>query len=122
MTNAWAGRLRDDAVVLDSLPDSMQKSLDERRQFVRSLRAEPGELEFLVSDLQRWRPGENVTVAFLGGDKDLHRDIAEATRPITDVCSITLDFGHDEATGEYRKWSTDDKSYTADVRVGFAMD
>jgi hypothetical protein len=119
MGEDWAGRLRDDDIVLDALPDSMQESLEERRRFVKSLRSDPGEIEFLVSDLQRWRPGETVTVAFLGGDKALHSDIADATRAITDVCNITLDFGFDEATGAYRKWSTGDKQYSADIRVSF---
>src|ERR1051325_3418370 len=119
MADDWVDGLRDDDVVLDALPDSMQASIEERQRFVKSLRADPGELEFVVGDLQRWRPGETVTVAFLGGGKDLHRDIAEATRAITDVCNITLDFGLDSATDSYLEWSMQDKKHSADIRVSF---
>lgn len=122
MGNDWARRLRRDDVVLDKMPKSVQASLAERRRFLQSLPPDAGGLEFRLADLRRWRPGETLTVAFLGGDTHLHRDIAEATRAITDACHINLDFGLDEATGSYRTWSEDDKEYRADIRVSFDRD
>src|SRR5688572_18109283 len=105
MNDHGMAHLRDDDVVLDDMPESLQKSLDERRRFLASLPPDSGGLEFKIADLRRWRPGENVTVAFLGGDSTLHREIVEATQAITSVCSLTLDFGYDETTGSYRTWS-----------------
>jgi hypothetical protein len=113
--------LREDDVLLDALPESLEESYSERRKFLEEVnrKKEADDVEFRVADLQRWRPGEKITVAFLGGDDELHRDIEEATRAITAVCNITLDFGRDEATGEYRTWSPRDTDYSADIRVSF---
>lgn len=119
MSNNLISRLRDDDLILDNLPDSIQASLEVRKRFLESLPPDSGGLEFMVADLQRWRPGETVTVAFLDGDKNLHREIAAATKVITDVCNLTLDFGVDDATGEHRTWSEEDDEYQADIRVSF---
>jgi hypothetical protein len=77
-------QLQDDDVVLEDLPDSIRASLETRKQFLDSLPPDSGGLEFVVADLQRWRPGETVKVAFLGGDSNLHDEIAEATKVITE--------------------------------------
>jgi len=58
-------------------------------------------------------------VGFLGGSPELHSDIADATRQITDACNLKLDFGFDPLTGKYRNWSTPDTQYVADIRVSF---
>jgi hypothetical protein len=58
-------------------------------------------------------------VAFRGGSKELHQDIVDATKEITDACNLTLDFGLDAATGEFRKWSTQDAEHAAEIRVSF---
>jgi hypothetical protein len=122
MSNDWVRRLRGGDVFLDNLPGSVQASLEARRRFFKSLPPDADGLEFRLADLRRWRPGETVTVAFLGGDANLHRDIAEATRAITDACHLNFDFGLDEATGSYRDWSEDDQKYRADIRVSFDKD
>ncbi|WP_447602252.1 hypothetical protein [Nitrospira sp. Nam80] len=119
MGTHWLSRLRDDDVILDALPDSLQASLEVRRRFLDRLPPDSGGLEFVLSDLQRWRPGETVTVAFLNGDNDLHREIAAATKVITDICHLTLDFGVDRTTGSHRTWSEEDADYKADIRVSF---
>ena len=75
-------------------------------------------LEFLVSDVQRWLPGQTLRVAFLDGDKDLHGDIAEATREITDACNLTFDFGL-ETNGDFRRWTESDTKHAAEIRVSF---
>jgi len=111
--------LREDDVVLDDLPDSLLASLEVRKRFLKSLPPDSGGLEFNVQDLQRWRPGGTVKVAFLGGSSDLHREIAEAAGAIVEACNITLDFGEDEQTGTFRTWSESDDEYQADIRVSF---
>ena len=75
-------------------------------------------LEFLVNDLQRWIPGQTLRVGFLGGSQELHRDIAEATREITEACNIKLDFGED-GNGQFRRWTEQDMDYAAEIRVSF---
>ena len=106
-------------VVLDDLPDAVVATIEARDRQRAALAAANSGLEFAFADLQRWRPGSTVTVAFLGGDSDLHRDIVSATEAITEACDITLDFGYDEETGNYRSWSEDDREYAANIRVSF---
>ena len=105
--------------ILDAYPDEVVAALEIRDAFRRRLAAANAGLEFVVSDLDRWVPGSTVRVAFLDGDKQLHADIADATRQITDACNIVLDFGHDPATGEFRRWTLNDAEYAAEIRVSF---
>jgi hypothetical protein len=111
--------LRDADVVLDDLPDELAATIEVRDAWIASLPASATGMEFLVADLQRWTPGMRLRVAFLDGTTGLHRDIAEATRQITDACNLELDFGVDEQTGEFRRWTEDDTDYAAEIRVSF---
>jgi hypothetical protein len=104
---------------LDALPEPVLASMEVRdRWFATAGVSSEGEA-FFLSDLQRWLAGSTLRVAFLGGDTALHRDIESATRQITDGCGITLDFGFNATTGQYRTWSTGDMDYAADIRVSF---
>jgi hypothetical protein len=105
-------------VVLESLPDDVLATIEIRDKFISRL-GMSGDLglEFLVNDLQRWVPGQQLRVAFLGGSSDLHRDIAEATREITEACNIKLDFGQDGS--QFRRWTEQDTDYVAEIRVSF---
>ncbi len=107
---------------LESLPDEVVASLEVRDAWRRQVASNSEGLEFIVSDLARWRPGSAVRVAFLDGDAELHADIEQATRQITDACNLSLDFGRDPATGEYRRWSETDTAYAAEIRVSFDRD
>jgi hypothetical protein len=111
--------LTDDDIVLDAIPDEVEASVQIRDSWLRNLPADAAGLEFFVSDLQRWTPGQSVRVAFLGGDSALHADIADATKEITDACNIRLDFGLDSQTGNFRSWSDQDQDYAAEIRVRF---
>lgn len=109
-----------DEITIENLPEHVLSTMEVRdRWFARSSSTNGGELAFVVADLLRWIPGQTVRVAFLDGDTDLHRDIAEATREITDSCNIQLDFGFSPATGTFRTWSTNDQNYAAEIRVSF---
>ena len=112
-------KLLDSDVVFDWIPEDVQATIDARDAWLAGL--PPGEagLAFLVSDLQRWTPGTVVTVAFLGGSSTLHREIADATKEITDIANLTLDFGPNAAAGQFRTWTTEDAVYSADIRVSF---
>ncbi|MCE6996319.1 hypothetical protein LZG04_16160 [Saccharothrix sp. S26] len=103
-------------VVLDSLPDAVVAAMEVRDAW-RKRKGQQDGLEFLISDLARWRPGTAVRVAFLDGDDALHKDVADATRQITDACNLRLDFG--ESGGKYRRWKTTDTAYAAEIRVSF---
>ncbi|MFG3517017.1 zinc metalloprotease [Streptomyces bobili] len=104
---------------LESLPDDVVASIEVRDRWRRA--SAGGGLEFLVTDIARWPLGYTVRVGFLDGDEQLHADIAGATAQITDACNLKLDFGHDEATGTFRRWTTADTSFAADIRVSFDM-
>ena len=111
--------LSDDDLVLDSLPDDVVSSIEVRNANMQNLSFGGSlGLEFLVSDLQRWVPGSTVRVAFLDGDSDLHRDIMEATRQITDAGNISLDFG-ETSDGNFRRWTEQDTDFSAEIRVSF---
>ncbi|MDZ4781507.1 MAG: hypothetical protein SGJ19_14755 [Planctomycetia bacterium] len=109
-----------DEWLIDDLPDHITASMEARERLLAGLpQGDTPGFEFFVSDLQKWLTGSTVTVAFLGGDDALHRDIAEATKQITDAGNITLDFGLNPATGKYRTWSSSDAVHKADIRVSF---
>ncbi len=106
-------------MILESIPRAVVASIEVRDAWRRQVASAGEGLEFLVSDLARWRPGSTLLVGFLDGDSGLHARIEQATRQITDVCNLTLDFGWDEATGEYRRWRETDTAYAAHIRVSF---
>jgi len=107
---------------LESLPDEVVASLEVRDGWRRQVASSGGGLEFIVDDLARWPPGASVRVAFLDGDSDLHGDVEQATRQITDACNLSLDFGRDDATDEFRRWTEADTTYAAEIRVSFDQD
>jgi hypothetical protein len=119
MSEHMIEQLLDTDVVLDSLPDEVVATMEIRDVWIANLPAGNEGLEFLIADLQRWTPGTRVTVAFLDGSSDLHRQIMEATTEITEIANLELDFGPDAAAGRFRTWSPDDTEYSADIRVSF---
>ena len=106
---------------LESLPDEVVASVEVRDAFRRRTAERSPSLEFVISDLSRWHPFRPVRVAFLDGDTALHADVVGATEQITGACGLVLDFGLDEATGGYRRWTEADRTHAADIRVGFDM-
>lgn len=113
-------QLRDDDVLMDSLPDDVAATIEIRDSKLQQLGFSGGEvgLEFLVSDLRRWLPGKVIKVAFLDGDSDLHLDIKTTVEAITEVCGLVFDFGED-ARGGFRRWTEQDTEHAADIRVSF---
>lgn len=105
--------------LLESLPSEIESAIEVRDAWRRRMAAASAGLEFLVSDLSRWPANATLRVAFLDGDAETHARIEEATRQITDACGITLDFGRDPQTGEYRRWTTEDTELAAEIRVSF---
>lgn len=111
--------LKDNDIVLDNLPDDVAASVEVRDRFMNNLGVNGGlGLEFLVSDLQSWIPGQVVRVAFLDGNSQLHASIASATQEIADTCNLTIDFG-DDGNGNFRRWAESDTELSAEIRVSF---
>ncbi|MBM7505833.1 hypothetical protein ACFPER_01870 [Agromyces aurantiacus] len=109
-------------MLLESLPDETVAAIEVRDRWRRRASSGAAGLEFIVTDLGRWPVGSTVRVAFLGGDTALHDDIVSATQQITDSCNLRLDFGRDPGTGAYRRWTTADTEYAAEIRVSFDAD
>lgn len=107
-----------DDLVLEALPDEVIASMEVRDAWRQRVAAGGAGLEFIVDGLAGWTAGSTLRVAFLGGTTELHRDIAETTKQITDAANIALDFG-ENASGQFRRWSESDTSYTAEIRVSF---
>ena len=103
----------------EALPDEVHATLQQRKAWMSGLPPAGDGMEFLVSDLQRWTPGQTVRVAFLGGASALHSEIVDACQMIVDSCNLRLDFGRDPATGRFRSWSPQDTSHRAEIRVSF---
>ena len=106
---------------LESLPDETVAAIEVRDRWRRRASSGTAGLEFIVTDLGRWTPGSTVRIAFLDGDTALHDDIAGATQQIAEECNLELDFGRDSGTGAYRRWTTGDTEYAAEIRVSFDM-
>lgn len=109
----------EEGITVDNLPDSVVASMEVRDRWFTTSSAFSDAESFLIEDLVRWLPGQTLRVAFLGGNTDLHRDIEDATKQITDACNIKLDFGFNSTTSTYRTWSTTDTDYKAEIRVSF---
>ncbi len=65
-------------VLLDFPPDVVEASVQVKNRRFENVVSSDDSQEFLISDLQSWRPGQTVRVAFLSGDGDLYRDVAAA--------------------------------------------
>ncbi|HCT77481.1 MAG TPA: hypothetical protein DGT23_12980 [Micromonosporaceae bacterium] len=109
----------DYALPLDVLPDAIDAFMQTREHWFDSLSLTAEGEAYFINDLLSWLPNSTITVAFLGGDTALHREIETASRQITDACNVSFDFGFDTATGKFRTWSTNDTERQADIRVSF---
>ncbi|HKR23238.1 MAG TPA: hypothetical protein VJS17_11615 [Pyrinomonadaceae bacterium] len=101
-------------------PDEIQARLEAQERFARNLPSDVGGtgLEFVIETLKRWDPGKTLKIAFNGGNSALHKKIADAASEWTNHCNLRFDFGENEA-GEFRRWSTSDTNFSADIRIGF---
>lgn len=77
---------------------------------------------FAIHITKRWNPGQTVKIAFRGGDKVVHKKIADTVSEWTHYANLNFDFGVDPSTGQYRTWKRTDTAYAADIRVSFDQD
>ena len=108
-------------VIHESLPERVRAALEVRDAWRQRVAESGAGLEFIVSELEKWPVAATIRVAFLGGTADLHQKIADAAQQINDAANITLDFGR-TADGQFRRWSTNDRTYSAEIRISFDQD
>lgn len=106
--------------LMDPYPDDLQARLELWARYLASLQTDPTIANSFAAGIpQLWAPGKQLRVAFRGGTPALHSQIADAAKVWTNHGNIGLDFGLNEATGQYRAWSPDDASYSAEIRISF---
>jgi len=66
-----------------------------------------------------FKPGRVLTVAFKGGDYELHKDIARWAKTWEKYANLKFDFGHDKDKQQFRRWSRRNKQKKADIRISF---
>jgi hypothetical protein len=107
--------------VMEAYPALLQVSLEQRDRLVASIpgRVDGEPLESVFKITQRWPQRKVLRVAFLDGDATLHRAVAEAAQGWLSFCNLQLDFGLEPNTGRYRRWTTADRAYQAEIRIAF---
>jgi hypothetical protein len=103
-------------ILLEALPDDVIASMETRQRWLATQPFDPGNFEYVVSDLQSWTPGQTIRVAFLGGSTELYKKVEKATKPITDAANLKLSF---KDGNTYRTWTERDSQYAAEIRVSF---
>ena len=106
---------------LEAYPSEIEARLHQRWQTLDatatpSLNQAPGDI---ISLTRRWQTGQTITIAFRGGDKTLHKQIADTVTEWTQYANLKFDFGQDSASGQYRHWTPTDTAFAADIRVSF---
>ncbi|WP_420320111.1 hypothetical protein [Flagellimonas sp.] len=107
--------------ILEHYPDKLQAKIERRDRQKRANTPNyiNGNIfQLVLDDLKLWRVG-TLKVSFKGGDASLHQKIANVANSWSDFGNLQFDFGYDPESGEYRKWTTRDKSH---IRVGFEYD
>lgn len=106
--------------ILEAFPLARDRQLAAYQEAL--LRARPSSgprLQALIVRSKRWAPGSTLTVAFHGGSRELHREIAQTASLWANSINLGLDFGFNPETNSYRTWSPADSNYSAQIRIGF---
>lgn len=107
--------------ILEGYPNRIQARLEQRRRaFSKAPSPTAGFTpHFVIRITTLWKNGQTIKIAFRGGDKVLHKSIADAVTEWTKYANLKFDFGLDPKTEGYRTWNVADKTYAADIRVSF---
>jgi hypothetical protein len=107
--------------IMEAYPDHLQASIELRNRTLAAALDSGGHAgaESVIFLSSKWPQNKVIRVAFLDGDKDLHHKVAQAAAAWDEFCNLELDFGRDATTGEYRRWTTNDTTYKADIRISF---
>ena len=107
--------------VMEAYPSALLASIEHHNRMIDDrLESDHGmSSEFVMTNAAQWPQHATVTVAFLDGDKELHKAVADTAMEWCKYCNIKLDFGLNSATGEFRRWTINDQTRTADIRISF---
>jgi hypothetical protein len=76
-------------------------------------------MPFLVATRNaKWATGSRISVAFASGSTGVHEAIEAAASTWSKYANLTFDF-RDPRTGKFRRWTRNDHSYAADIRIAF---
>ena len=108
----------------ESYPNRIQARLEQRKRSLSHVTTPSSGLHpaFAIRLTKIWNPGQTVKIAFRGGDKVLHKEIADTVSEWTDYANLKFDFGVNPSTGQYRTWKRTDTAFAADIRVSFDQD
>ncbi len=102
------------------IPDERRKRLKKKRKKrLTNLIATDSRTRATFAKGYLFEPGRVLTVAFKGGDYDLHKDIARWAKTWEKYAYIKFDFGHDKEKQQFRRWSRRNKKKKADIRISF---
>src|SRR6185436_9047548 len=68
---------------------------------------------------KRWRAGQVLRVAFLGGSRELREQIAAAAAVWSQSANLRFDFWNEPTRLTFREWSPNDRAYRAHIRIAF---
>jgi hypothetical protein len=105
--------------VMEGLPDHYVERIrkQERRLAKMKTRLPLATMFSVIHRLDKWTPGVPITVAFKGGNNQLHGKIASAAQVWESAGNVKFDFGWNGTS--YRTWSEKDKRYAANIRISF---
>lgn len=97
--------------------EKLKKKLGKKRRSKRTARGTRTQATIAPDYL--FEPGRVLTIAFKGGDYELHKDIARWAKEWPKHANIKFDFGHDKEKQQFRRWSRRNKHKKADIRISF---
>lgn len=107
-------------VELEGYPEDIASSRvqEEKRVEKVALRLQ-APFQLIVPISRRWTPGQLVRVAIWGGSDELHHQIEAAALEWIGSAGANLHLSFRKTDGSLRTWSAEDRSYRAEIRVGF---
>lgn len=108
--------------LLEAYPEPVLASMENYRRQLANAATNVSSVPFylIVPTLQRWTPGTDLRVAFLGGSTELRQKVANAAEKWRSDGHANIRFVFRDQAGKFLEWSAADTSYVAEIRVGFA--
>lgn len=103
------------------IPNELREKLNKKRSKKKRAKVAPINAKTRMAHAKGYlfEPGRVLTVAFKGGDYELHKDIARWAKTWQRYANIKFDFGHDKKKEQFRRWSRRNKKKKADIRISF---